>query len=106
MEDATQVSLIQLDISIRILNNLLRSSLKFNGTRREALIPPRVVKVHAYASHRHKQQQPCVGPVARRISLLCLVRLVDPHAHDLSRCAHGNIECDGETDGARGVQVR
>jgi hypothetical protein len=84
----------------------IRSSLELNSTRRKALIPPRIVKVHAGTARRYKQQQSSIRPVTRRVSLLGLVGLVDPYTHDLSWGAHGDVESDGEADGAGGVQVR
>lgn len=44
--------------------------------------------------------------MARRVSLLGLVGLVDPHADDLAGRAEGDVQSDGEPGARGGLEVR
>ena len=71
-----------------------------------APVPPHVVAVHGDTVDRHKEQQRRVGPVARWVSYGGLVGLVNPHADNLARRAHGDVERNGKANGGGRVQVR
>lgn len=68
-------------------------------------VPPGIVPPQSQASRGDHDEEASIDPVTRRVALDRLVCRVDPHANDLARGSHGDVEGNGQTNGGRRLQV-
>lgn len=68
-------------------------------------VSPSIVEPQCQTAGSDEKQQRGIGPMSSRVTLLLLIRLVDPHADDLAGGAERDVHGNGQAYGCGRVEV-
>jgi hypothetical protein len=71
----------------------------------DPLVEDSVIRPQAQARHNDKEQQASIYPMAGRIALQLLRLLVNPYTSDLTRCAPGDVQSNGNSHMGSVMQI-